>query len=324
MEVFNTQSRKKNVMQSSFWGGFANIIKILLGFVNRSVFIYILSVDYLGINGLFTNILSVLSLAELGVTTAIVYRFYEPISKGDIVRVGRLMNFLKKVYNTIALVMAISGMLVLPFIKFLINSQSQIPGDINLHVIYLLFLFQSATSYLFVYKQSILSADQKNYLISVFQVGNSVLLCLLQIVVLLIWRNYTLSLALNICTGLLYNYVVSLWVTKKYSPVFEVKETLSKEEQKIIFEDTKATMYHKVGSTVLNSTDNIVITKMISLTATGLYSNYSMIFICLKRLLCQVLGTFVSSIGNAKNDLEKDEYYNIFMLRPFQPDLQLT
>lgn len=140
--MFNHESRTKNVLKASFVGATCNLLNTILGFIYRTIFIQILSSNYLGINGLFSNILQILSFADLGISTAIVYRFYEPISKNDIAKVGQLMNFFKKVYMSVATVILVVGVSLLPFLNFFIKDSGEIPQDINLQVVYLLFCFR--------------------------------------------------------------------------------------------------------------------------------------------------------------------------------------
>jgi len=168
-EVFNHDSRTKNVIKSSSISTVSGIITLLANFAYRTCFINFFTAEYLGIEGLFTNVLHILSLAELGVGTAITYRFYEPISCNDINKVGRLIKYFKKVYFNIAVVVMILGLCLIPFLPFLINDSSAIPERINLRFIFFLFLVQTASTYLYSYKQTLLIADQKQYLVSVFQ-----------------------------------------------------------------------------------------------------------------------------------------------------------
>ena len=141
--MFNQQSRTQNVLKASFVGTACNLVNIILGFIYRTIFIRILSSGYLGINGLFGNILQILSFADLGISTAIVYRFYEPISQNDVHKVGQLMNFFKSVYRIIASVILVAGMSLLPFLNFFIKDTSELPLDVNLQLIYILFLLQT-------------------------------------------------------------------------------------------------------------------------------------------------------------------------------------
>lgn len=312
MSEFNNKSRMSNALKTSIVGGITNIIKIILGFGYRTIFLFVLSEVYLGINGLFTNILQILSLTELGVTTAIVYRFYDPIGRGDKQYVGMLMNFFKRVYLTIAGVILCLGIVIMPFMKFLINDVNEIPADVNLYIAYLLFLANTLSSYIFSYKITLLSADQKNYVAAIIDLITTIVRYGLQIIVLVVSHNFIMTLAIGVFATLFVNFVCSIWVTKQYRSVFEVKEMLPKEEQKKIFSDTRACLYHKIGYTVLTGTDNAILSKMVSLAATGLYSNYSMIITYIQNFLTQVLGNFTSSVGNALQRMDKEDYYKLF------------
>ena len=307
--MFNRESRKKNVLRASFTGATCNLINTVLGFIYRTIFIRVLSSSYLGINGLFSNILQILSFADLGISTAIVYRFYEPISKNDVTKVGRLMNFFKKVYNGVASIILVAGLSLLPFLNQFIKESSEIPSDINLQEVYLLFLLQTLSSYLFVYKQTILSADQKQYIVSLIQTFITFLRYAIQVAILLVTQKYIWALVSSILLNLLLNLIFSEWVSHKYKDVFSIKESISKEEKKEIFDDTKATLCHKIGGTVLNSTDNIILSRYVGIVATGLYSNYSMILSSLSSVLNQVFGSFTSSLGNAHVEQTKEQKY---------------
>lgn len=310
--LFNTSSRTKNTVKSSLIGVISNVFNVCLGFVYRTIFLNILSAEYLGINGLFTNILQVLSIAELGITTVIVYRFYKPIKEGNIQEVGKLMNFFKLIYRLIALIIFIAGLMVVPFVQLFINNTKEIPQDVNLQLVYILFLFNTVVSYLFVYKQVLLSADQRNYIVSIIQSIALAIKYTAQIIILILCKSYTLTLEIGIVSTLAINYILSFWITQKYKPIFKVSENISVEERRIILNDTKACMLHKIGATAKISTDNIILTKVISLVATGVYSNYSLIISSMQTIIGQLLGNFVSSIGNAHVSLNDEDNYNIY------------
>ena len=307
--MFNQESRTNNVLKTSFVGTTCNLINIILGFAYRTIFIKILSSNYLGINGLFSNILQILSFADLGIGTVIVYRFYEPISKNDVQKVGQLMNFFKKVYLWIAIFILAAGLCLLPFLNFFIKDSGEIPQDINLQIIYLLFLAQTLSSYLFVYKQTILSADQRQYIASLIQTLFTFCKYILQVLILVITQKYIWTLASSIVLNVVLNVVFSEWVSYKYKEVFCVKATISNEEKRKIFQDTQATLCHKIGGTVLGSTDNIILSKYVGIIATGMYSNYSMILSSLSGILNQVFGSFTSSLGNAHVEQNKEQKY---------------
>lgn len=311
---FNKGNRAKNIVKTSTLSMICNIVNLVFGFGYRTLFIRILSAEYLGINGLFTNILGILSLADLGINVSIVYRLYKPIDDEDVEQVGKVMNFLSRVYHVIMLVILVLGLSIMPFLHSFINSSSRIPPDVNLNVVYFLFLIQTCSSYLFAYKQLLLTADQRQHAVTILQTILNFLKYIAQIIVLVEWRNYTLSLVVGISITIIINFLISLWITKVYDEVFRVKESITKAEKKQIYDDTQANMLHKIGGTILSFTDNIILSKFIGLMATGMYSNYSMIFTTLNQLTNQIFGSFTSSLGNAHINLDKKEEYHMFYL----------
>ena len=297
--VFNQKSRWTNIIKTSGAGMISTVSTTVLSFIYRTVFIYILSASYLGIEGLFSNILKLLSLAELGITTAIVYRFYKPISENDTEKVGQLLQFFKRVYSIIAATILIVGLSILPFLKYLIKDISEIPSDVNIYLTYVLYLLMQVSTYLFSYKLTILTADQKQYVVSVFNIIVKIATYAAQIIVLVVWRNFTLSLMLNIIVTLSLNIIMSSIVERQYKDIFKVKTMLSKAERGQIYKDTFATLCHKIGGAISNGTDSIIISSFIGLNTAGVYSNYHMIIYSLITIMQQVTGNFTASLGNA-------------------------
>ena len=304
--VFNKKSRIGNVLKTSSMGMISTVSTSLMAFVYRTFFIYILSSSYLGIEGLFSNILKMLSLAELGISTAITYRFYEPISRNDVKKVAQILNFFKVIYIVIASVILLGGLSILPFLENLIKDTSEIPSDINIYYVYILYLIGQVSTYLYSYKLTILTADQKQYIVSLFNLIVKAISYIAQILILIIWKNFTLTLLLNIIITLFSNIIMSRIVTKQYKELFVEKELLPKKERFQIYKDTFATLCHKVGNIVLNGTDNIVISSFVGLTAAGIYSNYHMIVYSIITIMQQVTGNFTASLGNAAVEKSKD------------------
>lgn len=309
---FNHQPRKKNILKSSFTAGVCRIANILLGMVYRMIFLHYLSVEYLGLNGLFSNILGVLSLAELGFSSAIDYRLYKPISMEDCTRVGELMRFYRKVYGWVALTIFLLGLSLIPFLLFFIKETGEIPKDINIYFVFLLFLLQSSTSYLFSFKFALLVADQRQYKLSIIRLISSFLCTLMQIAVLVLWEKYIFTLVAGILFHFFFNMVSSIWITKKYPNVFAVNSDISREETKDIYHESIAALFHKVGGTIINSTDSILITKFIGLLATGLYMNYAAILVGAKNMVNVLFGSFTASLGNAHASLSGKERFEVF------------
>lgn len=310
--MFNNASRTTNAAKASAVGTICGVINLGIGFFYRSVFLHFLSSSYLGINGLFTNILQILSFAELGIGGAISFRLYKPISDGNTEKVGQLMNFFKRVYFLIALTISSVGMILYPFLDLFIKDTSEIPSDINLHFIYVLYLFQTVSSYICVSPQMLLAADQKQYKLTLLQSASNILKYMVQIIVLAFTRSFTLVLLFGIITTLLMNITISTYVKRRYAEVFSVKCNISSSEKKAIFSDTKATLCHKMGSTVLNSTDSIILSSFVGIVTTGLYSNYSLIVSSLNSVLSQLLGSFTASLGNTHFMLDENKSYTVY------------
>lgn len=312
MNEFNQDNRTKNVIRSSTISMLCTALNTLLGFAYRTCFIHILSEKYLGISGLFTNVLTILSLSELGITNALTFRLYDPINRSDSIQVGRIMNTFRKVYISIALVILCLGLAILPFLNFLIKDANEVPQDVNLTIVYLLFLMQTVVSYTYSYRQMLLVADQKQHVYSLFQSLLSFLRYSVQLLILAITRNYTYTLVSGIAVIIVVNYTLYSWTGHKYCSVFSVRESLSKTERSQVFADTKATMCHKIGGVVVTGTDNILVTKFVGLAVTGIYSNYSMLLTYLQSLLAQAFSSFTGSLGSAHVSLDRNRNYDVF------------
>lgn len=210
----NLKSRTANSIRNILTGFIGQALVLGVGFINRIVFIRCLTAEYLGINGLFTNILSMLSLAELGIGTAIVYALYKPLAEHNEEKISALMQFYKKAYNFIGCVVGIVGLFLIPFLTKLIGEAPEIQE--NLYVIYLFYLFNTVISYFFTYKSSILIADQKNYIVTI---TNSVIVigqCILQSIILIVTRNYILYLVCQAIGTIVYNLFISRISDKQY------------------------------------------------------------------------------------------------------------
>lgn len=315
--VFNQDSRTANVVKASSIGTVCHFLSYGMGFVYRTVFIAILSAAYLGINGLFWNLLAFLSLAELGIGEVIVYRFYRPIAENDVKKVGELMGFFKQVYRLIAGVILTVGLSIYPFLNFFIKDPSSVPADVNLNVVYLLYLAQSIVSYTFVYRLSIWTADQKRYVSAFLTSIAETAKFGAQILVLWLTRDFTLTLVAGIVAPLALNILFSFWTTRVYRPVFEVEGRLPAAEKVRIFKDAGALMCHKVGAAVVANTDSIVLAKFVGLVSVGVYSNYCLLTKALDMLLRQAIGGFTASFGNAAVRLSKEDYHTAFRRMQF-------
>lgn len=306
-----SDSRTKNSARNASFAIISKFTYIILNFICRTIFIKTLGSEYLGVNGLFTNILTMLSFAELGIGTAIIYKMYKPIAENDKERIKTLMHFYKKAYSIIGIVILTIGLAIIPFLNTIIKEPPNISE--NLTVIYILFLMNASISYFFVYKKSIITGHQKEYIISIINLITTFLLDISQIAILFLTHNYILYLVLQIISTMINNLIASRMANKMY-PYIKDKDykKLEKKEQKIIFNDVKSLVFYQLGYVLSNGTDNIIISKFLGVVQVGLLSNYTIVTTALKNLLSSVFNGLTASIGNLNTIKERAKKENIF------------
>lgn len=305
-------SRTKKSFFIMITSGIRQILTILLAFVSRTVFIYVLGAEYLGLNGLFSNILQILSLSELGIGTAISFYLYKPLANNDIERIKSLMYFYKNCYRIVGLSMIAIGCIIMPFLRYLVKFDSDIP--VNIYIVYMLYIMNSACSYLFfAYKQMVMIANQEAYKIEKINIFFSFLNCIVDIIVLILFRNYIVYLAIKVCMVLIKNYVVSLKVDKQYPYILDkdVKK-LDRMELGSIFKNVGNVTLFRVGSTLFNSTDNVIISMLLGTIVVGYYSNYYMILSQITMVVGIIVNSFSAGIGNVIAKDSKQKQYAIF------------
>lgn len=307
--------RTKNTFNNIVLSLVNNVLLNVLRFVSRTIFIRCLSSLYLGVNGLLSNVLGILSLADLGINTAIGFALYKPLAENDKEKIKSLMAFYKKAYRIIALVVLVIGLGLLPFLDIFVDNPDGIP---HLEIYYLLFLSNTVIGYLFSYMRTLITADQKEYEITKIVIGFNLLLTAGQILVLIIFKSFFSYLLVQTLTILLENLIVNRYITKKYSYLKESNvKKLDKESKKSLVVNVKALLYHKVGSYIVDSTDNLIISKYVGLVSVGIYSNYYMIITIFFTFLANAIWSSMSSYGNL-NVLESNEKrYSIYKLINF-------
>lgn len=285
-------------------------INIIIGFIAQKIFISSLGNEYLGLNGLFTNILSILSVVELGLGNAIIYHLYKPLANEDKKTINQLMRFYKKAYNYIAVIILILGIISMFFLKFFIG---EIHISESIYLLYSLALFDIVASYLLTYKRSILYANQQTYIVNLIHIGYIVLMNAFQIILLLKYQNFVIYLVVKIIFRILENIVITLYVNKKYSYILDnCDEKLPKNVEDDIYKKVKGLFFHKIGGTIVYGTDNILISKLFGLVTVGLYSNYYMIINSILNLLYQVFNSITSSVGNLLIEKNKNKSFSTY------------
>ena len=288
----------------------AQATAIRLCFFTRVVFTWMLSEGYVGINGLFTDILNILSLSELGVGTAITYALYGPIARNDIKKQQILMRMFRTFYRITAGVVLIAGLCLIPFLDILMKDR---PDVDHLIIIYLLYLLNSFVSYLLIYKKILVDAHQMNYITVMYHNGFLVLQDICQIIVLLLTRNFILFLIVAVVCTMSGNICMSRKADRLFPYLKEpCKERLLQEERRDIFKNVKAMLMHKIGNVVVNNTDNLLISSFVGVVTAGIYSNYYLIIGSVRQVLDQAMLGVAASVGNLGVTEEKEKVRQIF------------
>lgn len=294
-------------------------INTLIGFVCRIIFVKTLSAEYLGVSGLFTNILSVLSLAELGINSAIIYALYKPIAQNDYKKITSIMQFYKKAYVAIGTFVGIIGIAISPFLDYIITDAPNIKESI--YLLYALYLFNTVVTYFFSYRASLLTAMQRQYIVSGYNYVVTIAQSILQIIFLLVTHEYIWYLIIQTAGSIIYNIWVSQKASKDYPYILDKNVApLSKKEIRSLFVNIKALAINKVSGVLVNSTDNIVISFFNGISSVGYTSNYILLSSTVGTLIGQVFNALPGSVGNLNataNDKERYDFFKVLNLANF-------
>ena len=277
---------------------FRQIISILLNFLSRTIFIQMLGAEYLGLNGLFTNILSILALSELGIGAAISFYLYKPIADSNYDRIKSIMHFYKICYRCVGTFIILAGVFCLPFLKYFVKFDNTL--GINLQLVFMLYIFNTAATYfLYSYKQTLVYASQEGYRIEKYNIVFSFVSCIADCIILYIFKNYYIYLVQKFVVILLKNLYLGAIIDKAYPYLHSNDyEKLSKVEIKSILKDVANISIYKIGSALYSATDNIIISAIIGTIVVGYYSNYSLIIAQILMVINLLSNSFVAGIGN--------------------------
>lgn len=301
-----TENSLKNISLSIINTFVINILR----FISRTIFIKILGETYLGVNGLLSNVLGILSLADLGISTAISFSLYKPLAENDKEKIKTLMYFYKKAYFIIGTIVLILGLILLPFLDFFIKGDH---GIELLNVYYLVFLANMVIGYYFSYKRTLMIADQKEYKITKITIIFNLILTIAQIIVLFIFKNYLIYLLIQTLTILIENLFVNNYINSNYEYLKEKNiEKMDKNELSNIKKSVKGLIYHKIGTYFVDSTDNLIISKFVGLSAVGLYSNYYLIVNIIYKLVMSSFYSTTSAFGNLNINEKTEKKHDVF------------
>lgn len=305
-----SKSRTKNSISNSLFGIMSYFITFIFAFISRKVFSVSLGSEFLGLNSFFSNIVSMLTITELGLSTAIIFFLYAPISKNDQKKIKAYIFFTKKLYMVIAAIISIIGIILTIFLDVFAETTLNMN---TVRIYFLLYLASTVATYFYAYKKSILYADQKNRIVAIVHTVSKIAFETTQMIVIYLTKSYYFYLILLIISNFLENYVCSKYVDKYY-PYLKNKENddLSKLEKKDLYIKTKNLFIQNISSFIVTSTDNILISTFINVTTVGIYSNYVLLTSTLKTVFSQIFSAFTTSFGNLAVTESKEKSYIVF------------
>ena len=303
-------SRTKNALLNIFVGIFSQVGILVLTFVGRSVFVHYLNSEYLGINGLYNNILSVLALAELGLGNVTQFYLYKPVAQNDEKTITSMVKLFRKMYFIISMIILIVGIMIIPLLKFIVNSNLT---QTELVFYYVLFLVNSVISYFSAHNIALLAANQDTRLQKYILLIVNFFTQIVQIFTLAIWKSYSIYILVSVIATLMNVNVINLICKKKYKYLSYIEcEKLPSDLKKGIYKKIKSTFIYKIGATIVNNTDNILISIMVSTLAVGLYSNYHMIIAGVQGFIAIVTTALIPGIGNLSTCGDKEKMESVF------------
>ena len=307
-------NRTTAASRNIFTGVVSKLLAFLLNFASRTIFIWFLGKEYLGVNGLYTEILAVLSFAELGFGIALTFALYKPVAENNEGQIIKLLKFYKTIYRIIAIIVAALGLAITPFLQYIVKGADQITLN-ELRLYFLIFLSNTVISYFITYKYSYINARQENYITTSYDTIVNIFIVVGQIIALVIFKNYLIYLVTHTGLLILSKIAFSFWSNKKY-PIFKAKpkETLTKEEKKPIYKEVRGLIVHQFSSIAIHSTDNIIIASVggLGVSIVGLVSNYNTIIISVLGFVVIVFSSISSGFGNLRATSDKKHFTKVF------------
>lgn len=296
----------KIVVKNSAIGIIGHMVSMIFGFAIQKAFLYYLGLEILGVNGVITDTLGFLSLAELGVGGAITYRLYKPLVEKDEEKIASLMKLYSFLYNIIGLIVFAVGNILMLFLPFFMKD---ITVDLSfVRFAYYIQLITTASSYFFAYKRSLLYVDQKQYVCKIIDLCCNIVFCVFRLLALVFAKNYVLYLVLMLLQSVISNLIVSIYCDKAY-PLLRMKNVKKYAEIKEIFKDTKEILLGKLAGYVYSTTDNLVISSILGVTNVGSMSNYKIVTNSVKNLMSSMTDSIMATVGNFVHMKNEEEAF---------------
>ena len=306
MKYNKTENAKRNLT----FGLILQMLNVLLPYIQRIVINIHLGTLYLGLSSLFTSILGMLSLAELGFSSAMVFSMYKPIAENNIPKVREILAYYRKVYFVIGVVISILGIIVTPFITYLIDGEY--PSDVNIYIVYLILLANTSCSYfVFAYKNALISAFQRTDLRAKAESILITIRSVFQIAVIILFKNYYVYIAFGPVFTLATNVLISKLVDKHY-PDYYPEGKLQPEEKNQIKDNVKSLFVYKIGTVIAGFADNVVISSFLGLVVLAQYNNYYTILTALFSALQILYGSIMGGFGNSIASDTVSNNYKLF------------
>ena len=308
-------SRTRNTARNSVVGITTYLMRAVFAFITRTVFIKVLGVDYLGINGLFANILTMLALSDLGIYTVMTYSLYAPLAKDDKPQIIALIHYFQKLYNIIAFVVLGMGLILIPFLPKLVHGVSLSNAELTRY--YIILLFNSVISYFVISRSTLFRADQKIYVVHVISTIFTFLMYITQIILLVIFKNFTIYLVCQAVYTLCNNITLFIVASRKYPYLsMHVAKHLTQHIKKDLMRNLKASFCYKIAAHIMNSTDNILISVLISTAMVGYFSNYVTLYNMVNAFLMIVIEAVLASVGHfivTESSIRKYELFKVLL-----------
>lgn len=303
-------NKTENAVRNSIYGIVLRVINLVGAFIVRTMLIHIMGMEFVGLDGLFSSVLQFLNLAELGFSSAIVFKLYRPMAEQDDETVCALLTYYRSIYRIIGVVILVVGSLIIPVLPKLISGT--VPEGVSIYVLYMVYLLNTCLSYwLFAYRTAILSAAQRNDLSSKISSVVLIFKYVLQIVLLLVVKSYYIYVIVIPVTTVLTN-IGNMLITNKYFPQYRCKGELNPEDKKEINQKVAALMYNKLGVVLINGSQNIVVSSVLGLALLGIYNSYYYIFNMLYSFFDVFHAAITGGIGNSIVTESKETNYTLF------------
>ncbi len=312
----NRMGRVQSAAKNITFGYLGQFATALISFVLRTVFIHNLSKHLLGINSTYTNVLSILSMAELGIGTALNYALYAPVARKDTEKIKSYMQMYRKAYTTIALVVAGIGVALSPFLQYLVKNPGVSVAELELY--YFIFLFNTVSTYFIAYKFSLCNAEQRNYIQTNINTVTKLVIAAAQILMIVLTKNFLLFLLTDALLQLLQKVFVSRYLNRRY-PFLNDRNVipLSKEESGEIWTKTRALVLHKVGDVARLQTDALIISAFIEVSVAGVVDNYLMVMNTVTNFVNIIFNSLISGFGNLIATESRDRQFQMFRVYRF-------